>query len=557
MLSYVYDSGLPELDELAARAARLVQPVNGLDPTTFTSVAAMESGLVGFARRVFHGGAGDGAGAAGDGEVVVGSVTSGGTESCLLAVKTARDVWREARLGTPRTPRIVAPTTVHAAFHKAAHYFGLALDLVPVDPVTGAPAPIAIEDRLGDDVALVVLSAPSYPFASLDPIADVAATTARRGIALHVDACIGGFALAFWPEDLPPWDFRVAGVTSLSADLHKYGYAPKGVSVLLTRGRDRQRHQYFATTNWPGYPVVNPTMAGSKPAGPLAAAWAITRALGEEGFTELTADAAWATREIRGVIDGIDGLRVVGDPTGPLLAVAVDDAVPADRRVDPHHWADAARASGWHLQLQPGLAQADGTRLPHTTHLTVTPVTRAAVPELSAALVAAADAVRGVPSIDGGELLAGLSDAASRRRRRVRRGIRRPRQRQRCRVAHRARAARRGRRRRGGRGPARPPGARARPGRGPAATTRPSDSSSSCSHASSSRAIERALSPRAPRARSARRSRRTARPSARRSRARRAARSDRRSSRSRTAGSCPACRRRARAHRTARAAPAG
>lgn len=401
VLSYVYDSGVPELDELAARAVRLVQPVNGLDPTTFTSVAAMERGLVGFARRVFHG-------AAVDGEVVVGSVTSGGTESCLLAVKTARDVWREARLGTPRTPRIVAPTTVHAAFHKAAHYFGLVLDLVPVDPRTGAPTSSAIEERLGDDVALVVLSAPSYPFASLDPIADVAAITAPRGIALHVDACIGGFALAFWPADLPPWDFGVAGVTSLSADLHKYGYAPKGVSVLLTRGRDRQRHQYFATTDWPGYPVVNPTMAGSKPAGPLAAAWAITRALGEEGFAELTAQAAWATRELRRVIDGIEGLRVVGDPVGPLLAVALDEEVPADRRVHPHHWADAARASGWHLQLQPGLVQADGTRLPHTTHLTVTPVTRAAMPELADALVAAADAVRGEPTIDGVELLAVL-----------------------------------------------------------------------------------------------------------------------------------------------------
>jgi sphinganine-1-phosphate aldolase len=409
VLSYVYDSGMPELDELAARAARLVQPVNGLDPTTFTSVAAMESGVVGFARRVFHGEPGDAA----DGderEVVVGSVTSGGTESCLLAVKTARDVWREARLGTPRTPRIVAPVTVHAAFHKAAHYFGLALDLVPVDPGTGAPSPSAIEERLGDDVALVVLSAPSYPFATLDPIVDVAALTGSRGIALHVDACIGGFALAFWPDDLPPWDFRVAGVTSLSADLHKYGYAPKGVSVLLTRGRDRQRRQYFATTNWPGYPVVNPTMTGSKPAGPLAAAWAIIRSLGDEGFTELTASAALATRELRDVVDAIDGLRVVGDPIGPLLAVAVDDAVSADRRVDPHHWADAARAAGWHLQLQPGLTQADGTRLPRTTHLTITPVTRAVVPDLAAALVAAADAVRGAPPVDGGALLAGLAE---------------------------------------------------------------------------------------------------------------------------------------------------
>ncbi|MDQ2662290.1 MAG: aminotransferase class V-fold PLP-dependent enzyme [Actinomycetota bacterium] len=416
VLSYVYDSGIAELDELAARAARLVQPVNGLDPTTFTSVAVMESGVVGFARQVFHGEIAEtgetaetGPGGSAASEVVVGSVTSGGTESCLLAVKTARDAWREARLGSPRTPRIVAPVTVHAAFHKAAHYFGLTLDLVPVDPDTGAPTPDGIEARLGDDVALVVLSAPSYPFASLDPIADVAAITAPRGIALHVDACIGGFALAFWPDRLPPWDFRVPGVTSLSADLHKYGYAPKGVSVLLTRGRDRQRHQYFATTAWPGYPVVNPTMAGSKPAAPLAAAWAITTALGESGFTELTARAARATRELRRVIDRIDGLRVVGEPTGPLFAVTVDESVPPDRRVDPHHWADAARAAGWHLQQQPGLAQADGTRLPATTHLTVTPVTEEVVSDLGAALVDAADSVRGVPPVDGDALLAGLA----------------------------------------------------------------------------------------------------------------------------------------------------
>ena len=201
----------------------------------------------------------------------------------------------------------------------------------------------------------------------------------------------------------------VAGVTSLSADLHKYGYAPKGVSVLLTRGRDRQRHQYFATTGWPGYPVVNPTMAGSKPAGPLAAAWSIAEALGESGFAELTARAARATAALRDVVDGIDGLRVVGDPTGPLLAVATDDGVAPERRVDPHQWADAARVSGWHLQLQPGLAQADGTRLPHTTHLTITPVTEAAVPALAATLVRAADEVRGVPAVDGLELVAGLT----------------------------------------------------------------------------------------------------------------------------------------------------
>ena len=414
VLSYVYDSGEHALDELAGEAAHLVQPVNGLDPTTFTSVAAMESAVVGFARRVFHGeaggaGSGDGDGAEADADVVVGSVTSGGTESCILAVKTARDAWRAAREGTPRIPRLVAPVTVHAAFHKAAELLGLALDLVPVDPATGAPRVDDLEERLGDDVALVVVSAPSYPFATLDPVAEVAAICAARHIALHVDACIGGFALAFWPGELPAWDFAVPGVTSLSADLHKYGYAPKGVSVLLTRGRDRQRRQYFATTAWPGYPVVNPTLAGSRPAGPLAASWAIVQALGEPGFVELTGRAARATAALRSLVDGIEGLQVVGDPTGPLLAVATDDEVAPDRRVDPHHWADAARTAGWHLQLQPGLVQSDGTRLPHTTHLTITPVTESVLPELSAALVAAADAVRGAPPIDGGELLAGLA----------------------------------------------------------------------------------------------------------------------------------------------------
>jgi len=390
VLSYVYDSGLAELDELAAQAVRAVQPVNGLDPTTFTSVATLERELLGFVRDLVHG----------DSEVV-GTVTTGGTESCLLAVKTARDLWT----GTGR-PRLVAPTTVHAAFQKAAHYFGLDLDLVPVG-ADGVVTVDAVAARLGDDVALVVASAPSYPFAALDPIEALAALCAGRGIPLHVDACIGGLVLPFWP-DVPTWDFAVAGVMSLSADLHKFGYAPKGVSVLLQRGRDRQRAQYFATTRWPGYPVVNPTILGSKSAGPLAAAWAISEALGTAGFAELAASCVRSTIALRAAIDGIEGLRVVGEPVGPLLAVAADGDVAAENRVDPHHWADAARRSGWVLQLQPGLTQSDGTVLPATTHLTITPVTEAGLPELVPALVAAADAVRGVPHVDPTPLLAEL-----------------------------------------------------------------------------------------------------------------------------------------------------
>ena len=397
VLSYVYDPGLAELDELAARAVRAMQPVNGLDPTTFSSVATLEREVIGFVRGLVHGD-----------DAVVGTVTTGGTESCLLAVKTARDAWLASRGLEPGAarPRLVAPITVHAAFQKAAHYFGLALDLVPVE-ADGAVTASAVAERLGDDVALVVVSAPSYPFAALDPVGEVAALCLERGIPLHVDACIGGLVLPFWP-DLPPWDFRIPGVTSLSADLHKFGYAPKGVSVLLQRGRDRQRTQYFATTRWPGYPVVNPTILGSKSAGPLAAAWAITEALGTAGFAELAASCLRSTRALRTAIDGIRGLRVVGDPVGPLLAVAADASVPAAEQVDPHHWGDAARSAGWVLQLQPAVTQADGSTLPSTTHLTITPVTESVLPELVPALVAAADAVRGEPHVDAAPLLAAL-----------------------------------------------------------------------------------------------------------------------------------------------------
>jgi glutamate/tyrosine decarboxylase-like PLP-dependent enzyme len=328
-------------------------------------------------------------------------------------VKTARDAWLGSRGREPGAarPRLVAPTTVHAAFQKAAHYFGLELDLVPVE-AGGAVAAPTIAARLADDVALVVVSAPSYPFAALDPVEDVAAACLERGIPLHVDACIGGLVLPFWRTSeggsLPPWDFAVPGVTSLSADLHKFGYAPKGVSVLLQRGRDRQRSQYFATTRWPGYPVVNPTILGSKSAGPLAAAWAITEALGTAGFADLAASCLRSTQALQAAVDGIRGLRIFGDPVGPLIAVAADTAVPAAEQVDPHHWADAAREAGWVLQLQPSMTQADGSVLPPTTHLTMTPVTESVLPELVPALVAAADAVRGKPHADPSELLSAL-----------------------------------------------------------------------------------------------------------------------------------------------------
>ncbi len=394
VLSYVYDSGLAELDELAAAAMRQVQSINGLDPTAFPSVARLEAEVVGFTRALLHGD-----------DDVVGTVTTGGTESCLLAVKAARDLWRAAG-GTGRA-RLLVALTAHAAFQKAAHYFDLDLDVVPVRADTGAVDAARMIERLGPNVALVVVSAPSYPHAALDPIAEVAAAADALGVSCHVDACIGGFALPWWPQ-VEAWDFSVGGVTSISADLHKYGYAPKGASVLLHRGRDRRAAQYFATTRWPGYPVVNPTMLGSRSASSLAAAWAIIHRLGDAGYARLVARTVEATSTLRAVVDEIDGLRVFGDPIGPLFAVVADADGAESLRVDPHRWADAVRRRGWVLQQQPGIVQADGSVLPRSTHLTVTPVTADALDELGSALRDAADEVRGVAGADVSALQAAL-----------------------------------------------------------------------------------------------------------------------------------------------------
>lgn len=386
VLSYVYDSGLAELDELAGRAVQLALPVNGLDPTTFPSVALMEADLVSFGRTILHG------------SEAVGSVTSGGTESCLLAVKAARDRWAAAGPADGR-PRLVLPASAHAAFHKAAHYLGLDLEVVPVDPVTGVPDGRDLIGRLDERTALVVVSAPSYPHGVLDPVVEVAAAAAERGVPCHVDACIGGLVLPFWAEAggvaAPEWDFRVPGVSSISADLHKFGYAPKGASLLLFADRELDLERYFALTDWPGYPVVNPTILGSRSATSLAAAWAVTTALGVSGYTDLTRQMVAATTEVTRCLDQITGLRVLGEPAGPLLAVVADETVPAEDRVHPHLWAAASARRGFILQGQPALQQTDGSWLPRSTHLTITPATAGVLPALTATLHESAEEVRG------------------------------------------------------------------------------------------------------------------------------------------------------------------
>jgi len=371
-LAYVYDSGLPDVDAIGREAVAAYAGSNGLDPTAFPSLLQMENDLVGFAADLLDAPA-----------EAAGTVTSGGTESCLLAVQSARD-------GRPEVerPRMVVPSTVHAAFLKAAHYFGVEAVVVPVGPDFRADpaAMVAAIDEDRDRTVLVVVSAPSYAHGVIDPVPPVAA--AARGIRCHVDACIGGWVLPYAARigrDVAPWTFAVDGVTSISVDLHKYGYAPKGTSVLLHRSSDLRRSQYFAYADWPGYTMLNSTMQSTKSGGPLAGAWAVVESLGHAGYEKLTRDVFEATDRIVAGLDEIPALSVIVAPDSTLVAFATDGSC------DAFTLCDEMASRGWHVQPQ---MSYDGQ--PPTVHLSMSAATLAHVDEFLSALeesVAAAAAV--------------------------------------------------------------------------------------------------------------------------------------------------------------------
>lgn len=375
LFAYVYDPAVSGLDDLAMSAYALSAHVNGLDPTAFPSLLVTENALVGAAARVL--GAGPGTDAAG----VVGSVTSGGTESLILAVKTARDAHPEIS-----RPRLVIPVTAHAAFAKAAHYLGVALDLVPVDEEFRAD-PQAMAAAITADTVLVACSAPSYAHGVVDPVAEIAAAASERGIRCHVDACFGGWALPFLRRlgaDLPPFDFSVPGVTSVSVDLHKYAYCPKGVSVLLHRNAELRKPQYFAFADWPGYTMINPVISSTRSGGPIAAAFATMRHLGDDGYLKLAMQTQEAVRGLAGAVSSVDGLRLLAPADTTVVCFTSDDP-----SLDLFVLADELSSRGWHTQ-----PQLPYTAMPASIHLTVTASVLPQVPAFGPALAAAAAAAR-------------------------------------------------------------------------------------------------------------------------------------------------------------------
>jgi sphinganine-1-phosphate aldolase len=362
VFSLVYSAG-DEVHELLQDALSLYSAENGLNVLAFPSIGTMQHDIVSNTATLL--GADDQA----SGGAVEGYLTSGGTESLLQAVKTARDVARQER-GIAR-PQMVAAESAHAAFTKAADYFDVDLVRVPVGPDFRVDVN-AMADACTEATILVIGSAPTYPQGVVDPIADIAALAQDRGILCHVDACMGGFLLPFLTRlerfD-EPFDFRVPGVTSMSADVHKYGYASKGVSVILYRTHELARHQVFATSDWLGGFYASTAMAGTRPAGPIAAAWAALMHIGLDGYLELTRIAHDAALELRAGIESIDGLAVRGDPPGTVLAFGAEEP----EALDIFAVGERLHGDGWYLDRQ---------NRPDSLHATVHAGSSATVPFL-------------------------------------------------------------------------------------------------------------------------------------------------------------------------------
>lgn len=368
----VYSAGEAH-EKLLKEAHQTFFSENALNPMAFKSLHRMETEVVSMMTKLLHGGPN-----------ATGTMSSGGTESLLLAVKTYRDLARAKR---PRLsePEIILPRSAHVALEKAAHLFGLRVRHADLDD--GFRVRVDhVKKLINSRTVMIVGSAPQYPQGVIDPIEALAELAAKKEIPLHVDACVGGLVLPFLEKlgcPIPAWDFRVPGVTSISADLHKYGYAAKGASVILYRDVELLKHQFFVSTDWSGGVYASPSLPGTRPGGPIAAAWAGLQALGESGYLELSQRALDAKKAIAAGVGDIPGLSVLGQPEATLLSIGSTDS-----DIDMFALADQLHEKGWHF---------DRNQKPPSIHLTVMAGHMEIVPALLADLRASVQYLRDHP----------------------------------------------------------------------------------------------------------------------------------------------------------------
>ena len=341
---YIFNAG-PEVEHVQKTAYAMFASENGLGPAAFPSLAQMEREVVAAGLSLLNAPPG-----------AAGVMSSGGTDSIFLAVKTARDHAR-AKRGLNSGLNIVAPSSVHPAFDKACMVMDIEMRRIPVKDHLADPA--TMEAAIDANTLMLVGSAPCFPFGLIDPIDELGAVAERRGVWLHVDACVGAYIAPFVRMNgakLPAFDFAVPAVSSISGDLHKYGYASKGASTVLFRSEALKQFLEFDAGPWPLGRMITPTLAGTRPGGAIAAAWAVGQHLGVEGYRQKQGEVTQAREKIEAGVRKL-GFEVLGKPQLGIVSFAHPKVDALRIYAQMHHrgWFTAALVDprALHLMLSP------------------------------------------------------------------------------------------------------------------------------------------------------------------------------------------------------------
>lgn len=329
---FVYYPG-PESARVLINAYTAFFFENGLNPSVFKSLRRMECEVVSMIASLLNAP-----------EEAVGNMTTGGTESIICAMKAARGFYEKNGLAN-----VVMSETAHPAFNKAAGFLGVEVRAAACDEENHVSNAADLEALVDENTIMLVGSAPCFPNGLIDPLDELNQLALKKNVWLHIDACLGGFMLPFLEqlgEPIPPFDFRLPAVRSISVDIHKYGYGPKGSSVILYRNSTLRKKQYFVFTGWPGGIYASPSVAGTRSGGAIAASWAIMNYLGMKGYREKNRESLSAARKIQRAINQTEELKIVGNPPGTVYSFV------SAGKIDIYELADELLTKGWHLDKQ-------------------------------------------------------------------------------------------------------------------------------------------------------------------------------------------------------------
>ena len=344
MFGYIYHAGSREA-KAVEQAYHLFWNENALNPSLFSSLRQLENETVAMVADLLHAG-----------EDYAGNLTTGGSESIMMAVKAGRD-WARKHRPEIKEPEMIAPVTTHPAFSKAAEFTGVKVLYAPLAPDKRVDV-TEMEKLIGKNTVMLTASAPCFPYGVIDPVEEIAEIAHRHNLLFHVDSCLGGLFLPFIEKlgfEVPLFDFRVRGVTSISADMHKYGYSAKGASVILYNSHALRKSQYFVMSSWPGGLYASPTMLGTRSGAPIAAAWAALNTIGGDGYLKMAEKVMSTTARLQEGIESIPGFRILGKPVMSVFSFTSENH-------DIYRVGDELAKRGWNL---------DKLQFPSALHMTV------------------------------------------------------------------------------------------------------------------------------------------------------------------------------------------